>query len=180
MTKQHIDRLKELLVTSSDLTEPLDYFLQHVITDPEIVRSSEPAASVAAPQRHRRAGRAPLRGRAGRSGAVLPARARLPALARWLPPRRLRDAPDLLRRRQDRTAVHRAAAGYGQRGLRALLGGRPAHSAGRRTDDRTGSGEDAPILPRRAAVAREGAGLARGRQYTAHAGQSVRLRRVAQ
>jgi hypothetical protein len=45
MTKQHIDRLKELLLTSSDLTEPLDYFLQHVITDPEIVRSSEPAAS---------------------------------------------------------------------------------------------------------------------------------------
>ena len=45
MTKQHIDRLKELLVTSSDLTEPLDYFLQHVITDPEIVRASEPAAS---------------------------------------------------------------------------------------------------------------------------------------
>ena len=45
MTKQHIDRLKELLVTSVDLTEPLDYFLQHVITDPEIVRSSEPAAS---------------------------------------------------------------------------------------------------------------------------------------
>jgi hypothetical protein len=45
MTKQHIDRLKELLVTSTDLTEPLDYFLQHVITDPEIVRASEPAAS---------------------------------------------------------------------------------------------------------------------------------------
>ena len=45
MTRQHIDRLKELLVTSADLTEPLDYFLQHVITDPEIVRASEPAAS---------------------------------------------------------------------------------------------------------------------------------------
>jgi hypothetical protein len=45
MTKQHIDRLKELLVTSVDLTEPLDYFLQHVITDPEVVRLSEPAAS---------------------------------------------------------------------------------------------------------------------------------------
>jgi hypothetical protein len=45
MTNQHIDRLKELLVTSSDLTEPLDYFLQHVITDPEIVRLSEPAVS---------------------------------------------------------------------------------------------------------------------------------------
>jgi hypothetical protein len=45
MTKQHIDKLKELLVTSVDLTEPLDYFLQHVITDPEIVRLSEPAAS---------------------------------------------------------------------------------------------------------------------------------------
>jgi hypothetical protein len=45
MTKQHIDKLKELLVQSADLTEPLDYFLQHVITDPEIVRLSEPAAS---------------------------------------------------------------------------------------------------------------------------------------
>jgi hypothetical protein len=45
MTKQHIDRLKELLLTSVVLTDPLDYFLQHVITDPEIVRSSEPAAS---------------------------------------------------------------------------------------------------------------------------------------
>jgi hypothetical protein len=45
MTKQHIDRLKELLLTSVVLTDPLDYFLQHVLTDPEIVRSSEPAAS---------------------------------------------------------------------------------------------------------------------------------------
>ena len=45
MTKQHIDRLKELLLRSSDLTEPMDYFLQHVITDAEIVRASQPAAS---------------------------------------------------------------------------------------------------------------------------------------
>jgi hypothetical protein len=45
MTKQHIDRLKELLITSKDLTEPMDYFLQHVITDAEIVRASQPAAS---------------------------------------------------------------------------------------------------------------------------------------
>jgi hypothetical protein len=45
MTKQHIDRLKELLVASKDLTEPMDYFLQHVITDAEIVRASQPAAS---------------------------------------------------------------------------------------------------------------------------------------
>jgi hypothetical protein len=45
MTKQHIDRLKELIVRSSDFTEPLDYFLQHVITDAEIVRASQPAAS---------------------------------------------------------------------------------------------------------------------------------------
>ena len=45
MTKQHIDRLKELLVASKDLTEPMDYFLQHVITDAEIVRTSQLAAS---------------------------------------------------------------------------------------------------------------------------------------
>jgi hypothetical protein len=45
MTKQHIDRLKELLLKSADLTEPMDYFLQHVITDAEIVRASQPAAS---------------------------------------------------------------------------------------------------------------------------------------
>jgi hypothetical protein len=45
MTKQHIDRLKELLVASKDLTQPMDYFLQHVITDAEIVRASQPAAS---------------------------------------------------------------------------------------------------------------------------------------
>jgi hypothetical protein len=45
MTKQHIDRLRELLVASKDLTEPMDYFLQHVITNPEIVRASQPAAS---------------------------------------------------------------------------------------------------------------------------------------
>jgi hypothetical protein len=45
MTKQHIDRLRELLVASKDLTEPMDYFLQHVITDAEIVRASQPAAS---------------------------------------------------------------------------------------------------------------------------------------
>ena len=45
MTKQHINRLKELLLASKDLTEPMDYFLQHVITDAEIVRASQPAAS---------------------------------------------------------------------------------------------------------------------------------------
>jgi len=45
MTKQHIDRLKELIVRSSDFTEPLDYFLGNVITDAEIVRASQPAAS---------------------------------------------------------------------------------------------------------------------------------------
>jgi hypothetical protein len=41
MTKQHIDRLKELVLTSADLTEPIDYFLQHVSTDAEIVRASQ-------------------------------------------------------------------------------------------------------------------------------------------
>ena len=45
MTKQHIDRLKELMLKSADLTEPIDYFLQHVITDAEIVRASQPAAA---------------------------------------------------------------------------------------------------------------------------------------
>jgi hypothetical protein len=45
MTKQHIDRLKELLIASKDLTQPMDYFLQHVINDAEIVRASQPAAS---------------------------------------------------------------------------------------------------------------------------------------
>jgi hypothetical protein len=45
MTKQHIDRLKELMVGTADFSEPLDYFLQHVITDAEIVRVSQPAAS---------------------------------------------------------------------------------------------------------------------------------------
>jgi hypothetical protein len=45
MTKQHIDRLKELLVVTKDLTEPLDYFLRHVITDAELVSASQPAAS---------------------------------------------------------------------------------------------------------------------------------------
>jgi hypothetical protein len=45
MTKQHIDRLKELLLRSSDFTQPMDYFLQHVITDAEIVRTSQPVAS---------------------------------------------------------------------------------------------------------------------------------------
>jgi hypothetical protein len=45
MTKQHIDRVKELMLKSADLTEPMDYFLQHVITDAEIVRESQPAAS---------------------------------------------------------------------------------------------------------------------------------------
>jgi hypothetical protein len=45
MTKQHIDRLKELVLTSADLTEPIDYFIQHVSTDAEIVRASQPAAS---------------------------------------------------------------------------------------------------------------------------------------
>ena len=45
MTKHHIDRLKELMLKSADLTEPMNYFLQHVITDPEIVRASQPAAS---------------------------------------------------------------------------------------------------------------------------------------
>jgi hypothetical protein len=45
MTKQHIDRLKELIVRTADFSEPLDYFLQHVITDAEIVRASQPAAS---------------------------------------------------------------------------------------------------------------------------------------
>jgi hypothetical protein len=45
MTNQHIDKLKELLIASKDLTEPMDYFLQHVITDAEIVRASQPAAS---------------------------------------------------------------------------------------------------------------------------------------
>ena len=45
MTKQHIDRLKELMLKSADLTEPIDYFLQHVITDAEIVRASQPATS---------------------------------------------------------------------------------------------------------------------------------------
>jgi hypothetical protein len=45
MTKQHTDRLRELLVASKDLTEPMDYFLQHVITDAEILRASQPAAS---------------------------------------------------------------------------------------------------------------------------------------
>jgi hypothetical protein len=45
MTKQHIDRLKELVLTSADLTEPIDYFLQHVSTDAEIVRASQLAAS---------------------------------------------------------------------------------------------------------------------------------------
>jgi hypothetical protein len=33
------------LLDGPDLTQPLDYFLQHVIADPTIVRSSEPAAS---------------------------------------------------------------------------------------------------------------------------------------
>ena len=45
MTKQHIDRLKELMLQSANLTEPMDYFLQHVITDAEIVRASQPATS---------------------------------------------------------------------------------------------------------------------------------------
>ena len=45
MTKQHIDRLKDLIVRTADFTEPLEYFLQHVITDAEIVRTSQPAAS---------------------------------------------------------------------------------------------------------------------------------------
>lgn len=45
MTKQHIDKLKELLVASKDLTRPMEYFLQHVITDDAIVRASQPAAS---------------------------------------------------------------------------------------------------------------------------------------
>jgi hypothetical protein len=45
MTKQHIDKLKELMLQSANLTEPMDYFLQHVITDAEIVRASQPAAS---------------------------------------------------------------------------------------------------------------------------------------
>jgi hypothetical protein len=45
MIKQHIDRLKELMLKTADLTEPMDYFLQHVITDAEIVRASQPAAS---------------------------------------------------------------------------------------------------------------------------------------
>jgi hypothetical protein len=47
MTKQHIDRLKDLIVRTADFTEPLEYFLQHVITDAEIVRTSQPAASAA-------------------------------------------------------------------------------------------------------------------------------------
>jgi len=45
MTKQHIDSLKELIVRTVDFTEPLEYFLQHVITDAEIVCASQPAPS---------------------------------------------------------------------------------------------------------------------------------------
>ena len=45
MTRQHIDRLKELIVRTADFSEPLDYFLQHVINDAAIVYASQPAPS---------------------------------------------------------------------------------------------------------------------------------------
>jgi hypothetical protein len=40
MTKQHIDRLKELLIASKDPHAAMEYFLRHVVTDAEIVRAS--------------------------------------------------------------------------------------------------------------------------------------------
>ena len=41
MTKQHIDRLKELLLASKDLTEPMDYFLRKHSPNPVMMRDKQ-------------------------------------------------------------------------------------------------------------------------------------------
>jgi hypothetical protein len=121
MTKQHIDKLKELVVASADLTEPIDYFIQHVSTDAEIVRASQPAASplllqvtLGLVKRH-----------CGQGPYVLASLfLHAPAYQLWHGGCHLGGyvgASHLLRRYQNWNPIHHTAAGYPEREIRALF-----------------------------------------------------------